>query len=296
MSLSMGATSALIRLKTWRAQLRGPVDLFNREYPEPAPIPPALRRQYDITETTVADRPVLRLTPRGAARATGHHMIYTHGGGYVLALQAAHWRIVEGIARDTGATVTVPLYRLAPEGSVDEAYDFLQTVYEKTAAEAGDRGVTLAGDSAGGGLAVGQAVAYRDRGLPPPRQVVALAPWLDLSLTHPGIAAVQPHDVMLQAERLVGAGTLWAAGNDLRDPRLSPLHADPAGLPPVHLFQGGRDILAPDTFTFAARLTEAGNKGSFHYAPTGIHVYPGAVRTPEARRALATVRGLLRAA
>ncbi|WP_419997843.1 alpha/beta hydrolase fold domain-containing protein [Streptomyces boninensis] len=295
MSLSMAATTARIRVESWRARRRGPADLFNRQYPQPAPTPAALRRSHEITETTVAGRPVLRLTP--PAGASGHHVVYTHGGGYVLALQAAHWRIVAGISRDTGATVTVPLYRLAPEGNVDEAYDFLRTVYEETVAEAGGaEQVTLAGDSAGGALALGQAIAYRDRGLPAPRQVIAFAPWLDVSLSHPAIAALQPYDAMLQAGPLAGAGKLWAAGTDPRDPRLSPVHADLAGLPPVHLFQGGRDILAPDVFTLAARLAEAGNEGSFQYAPSGVHVYVGAVRTPEARRALEAVRGLLRAA
>jgi len=85
-----------------------------------------------------------------------------------------------------------------------------------------------------------------------------------------------------------------AGGTDVHDPRISPLPADLSDLPPVHVYQGGRDLLAADAHVLAYRLREAGNRGTFELAQAGFHVYVGAVWTPESRTALAQVRRLLR--
>ena len=154
--------------------------------------------------------------------------------------------------------------------------------------------VTLAGDSAGGGLALGQAIAYRDAGLPRPRQVVLIAPWVDLTLSNPAIPSLEPVDPVLRADNVRACGALWAGDRDPEHPTLSPLFADLAGLPPVHIFQGGYDILAADAQVLASRLQQAGNTGTFTFAPTAIHDYLGAFWTPEARSALHAVNQLLR--
>ena len=75
---------------------------------------------------------------------------------------------------------------------------------------------------------------------------------------------------------------------------LSPLFADLAGLPPVHTFQGGRDILAADAQLLASRLRQAGNAGTLHLRPGAFHDYLGAFWTPEARARSRAVNQLLR--
>jgi epsilon-lactone hydrolase len=187
--------------------------------------------------------------------------------------------------------ITLPLYLLAPEGTVGPAYDLLRRVYLELV-ESGP--VTLAGDSAGGGLALGQAIAYRDAGLPAPRQVVLLAPWVDLTLSNPAVPSLEPVDPVLRADTIRACGALWAGDRDPMHPTLSPLFADLAGLPPVHTFQGGYDILAADAQVLASRLQQSGNTGTFTFAPTAIHDYLGAFWTREARRALHSVNQLLR--
>ncbi|MER7399124.1 alpha/beta hydrolase [Streptomyces sp. NPDC000151] len=256
-----------------------------------APVPAPLRARYEVTRSTVAGRPVLRLAPRRGA--TGRHLLYTHGGAYAFPLQTAHWWLLQHAAKGTGVTLTVPLYRLAPEGDAPAAYSLLRTVYDALCAEAGSGNVTLGGDSAGGGLALGQAVAYRDAGLPPPRQVLLFSPWLDLTMSHPALPALEPLDPLLRTDDLIEAGRLWAHGADPRCPLLSPRFADVAGLPPVHVFQGGRDLFAADARLLGDRLAAAGNGGTFTCEPEAGHVYVSAVWTPEARRSLAGVRRLL---
>ncbi|MFG2961211.1 alpha/beta hydrolase [Streptomyces sp. NPDC048291] len=167
-----------------------------------------------MTESEVSGIPVLRLEPR--ERADGQHLIYTHGGGYVRPPITAHWWILDRITRDTGVTVTVQLYRLAPEGDAEQAYSALRAVYVRTVAEAGAANIRLVGDSAGGALALGQAITYRDRGEPLPRQVALFSLHLDLTtLSNPpgdtGTRATRSH-----AERSATRGPAdcgWAASN-----------------------------------------------------------------------------------
>lgn len=265
--------------------------LRSRPYPQPAPVPRSLQNRYEVSRSIVGGNPVITLTPR--RQQSGRHLIYTHGGGYVWPLVSAHWMLLDRATRDTGVTITVPLYRLAPESEVEAAYAMLASVYTGLAERVDRSNITLAGDSAGGGLALGQAIAYRDLGLPAARQVILFSPWVDVAMTHPALPALEAVDPMLKARRLVVAGELWAGGTDVRDPRISPLQADLRDLPPVHVFQGGRDILAADAHVLAYRLREAGNRGTFELAHAGFHVYVGAVWTPESRASLARVRRLL---
>jgi epsilon-lactone hydrolase len=290
----MAATRVLVRGRS--LVTRKPVDrllteLATRDYPAAAPVPRRMRERYDVVEDEVDGCVVLRMTPRAAA--SGEHLVYTHGGMYVHPLVPEHWWFLDRMTRGSGVTITVPLYRLAPEGGVDEAYELLRKVYLDLV-ESGP--VTLAGDSAGGGLALGQAVAYRDAGLPAPRQVILFAPWLDIALSNPAAELLEPLDPVLQVETLRACGRLWAGDHHPHDPMVSPLFADLDRLPPVQTFQGGRDVLAADAQVLADRLQQAGNAGTFTLVPAAFHVYLGAFWTAEARAALRAVNGLLRPA
>jgi acetyl esterase/lipase len=287
----MAGTRLLVRgrrLVTTKSVERLMAELPVREYPAHAPVPKRMRERYLLAADVVDACVVLRLIPRSGG--SGQHLMYTHGGSYVHPLVAEHWWFIERMTRGSAVTITVPLYKLAPEGGVDRAYSFLRAVYQDLA-QSGP--VTLAGDSAGGGLALGQAVAYRDADLPTPRQLILFAPWVDITGSNPAIPGLRLRDPMLRAETIRACGRLWARGHDDRDPAVSPLFADLADLPPVHIFQGGRDILAPDARILASSLRQVGNAGSFSFVPGAFHVYVGAPWTPEARAALRIVNRLL---
>ena len=189
------ARSRLTRTVPLERQL---AELASRVYPAPAPLPKAMRERYDVRETTVDGCLVLRLTPRDGA--TGQHLIYTHGGSYVHALVREHWWLIDRSTRGSGVTITLPFYRLAPEGGPERAYALLRKVYAELAGTGSGARITLAGDSAGGGLALGRAIAYRDAGAPALRQVVLFSPWVDVALTNPAIPSLQPRDPVLDAE------------------------------------------------------------------------------------------------
>lgn len=255
--------------------------ILKRVTPVAAALPPALLRKYRVEERVVAGRPVVVLAPKSSK--SSWHIIYTHGGAYVMDLVKPHWDIIEALIDATGATVTVPLYRVAPEANYQEAYSFLTEVYQQTLETTKASNIVLAGDSAGGGLAIGQAVHFRNQGLPLPARIVALSPWLDITLANNATASVEPFDIMLAVDGLRQCGQWWAAGDDGRAPLLSPLYADLNGLPPIDIFQGTHDLLVVDARTFVAKARSTGAKVSYFEYPEAFHVFMAAAFIPESK-------------
>ncbi|MEU5440995.1 alpha/beta hydrolase fold domain-containing protein [Streptomyces griseofuscus] len=213
-----------------------------RHNPPDAPVLESLRRSCLVSTGTVDGHEVITLTPRSGPMGT--EVIYLHGGVYVRPLVSAHWRIVEDLVEDlirrTGATFVVPLYGLAPRYTADDAYRFLDTGYERVVQRAGDRPVFLAGDSCGAGLSVGLAIHCRNEGLRPPTGLILFSPWLDVTMTNPGIPALTKLDPMLAPAGFVAAGQDWAGGRSATDPLVGPLHDTLEKLPPITIHQRPR--------------------------------------------------------
>ncbi len=258
-----------------------------------APIPRGLRNRSHTVESTLNGFRVTTLTPhRGAS---GTELIYLHGGAYVNPLVRAHWSIIGAIMKRTGATVTVPSYGLAPRHTAADAYPLLETIYSDVLQRAQGADVYLAGDSAGGGLALGLSIALRDKGTPPPAGVFLFSPWLDASMSNASASALVPQDVMLDVPGLAWCGMQWAGSTDVRDPRISPLYGDLSGLPPTYIYQGGHDIFLADVMKFADKAAATGMQLDLQVSIDGFHVFVGAPGLPESRtvfRHVAHVMGL----
>ncbi len=233
------------------------------------------------------DGRLVHLEPKQGA--TGAHLVYLHGGCYTYPILDRHWTMLATLVRDAGVTVTVPLYGLAPEHDMHEAYALL----DATIAEIRTDRLYLGGDSAGGDLALGQAMRMRDAGSVQPDGVVLVAPWLDVTLGNQDIAAVLPRERMLALPGLRAAGEWWSRG-DVRSPLASPAFGAAAGLPPLHVVQGGRDILAPDAIALADRVRMAGGTVEVDLVPDGFHVFPAVPALPEAKRSLERIARFLR--
>jgi len=256
--------------------------VLHRGRPVAAPMPVALRDKANVSEQMIAGYPVIKLRPRsGAGR---RHIIYLHGGAYVSELTSPHWDIIAALIAATGATVSVPLYPLAPEHDHRPAFAFLDAVYRQALSVTPASNIVLAGDSAGAGLALGVALAARSDDLPLPGRIILFSPWLDLSLADPETAAIEPDDAMLAVEALRLCGQWWAGGTDTKSPILSPLYADLTGLPPIDLYQGTHDIFIVDSRHFAAKARLAGTPIHYKEFPGAFHVFVGAPFLPEARQ------------
>jgi len=241
------------------------------EAPKPDGAPPLrLRRRHRVQIREIDGFRCVTVTPRGGA-ADGPVVLYLHGGAYVSPIARQHWALISRLA-GAGAAVHVPLYGRAPQHTYRETYRLLDAVYADLAPHA-DR-LTVMGDSAGGGLALGLAQVLRDTGRQMPRALTLIAPWVDVTCSNPGIAAIAPHDPWLSTVGATIAGQAWAGGDDLTDPRLSPVFGSMAGLPPIDLYYGDRDITFADADLIARPARAAGVAVDLTVAPGACHVYP----------------------
>jgi monoterpene epsilon-lactone hydrolase len=284
MSLSMAATTALVRI-TWAVR-RGGERVA-------APIPDRLAKIADVSHDSVNGCDVYTLTPKSGA--TGTEILYAPGGAYVHPIGGLHWALIQRILEQTGATITVALYGLAPEHRMPEAYAMLDKVYDGIVERAGsEHPVYLAGDSAGGGLAIGQAIRCRDAHKQRPAAVILFSPWVELTMANPAIGPLEPKDPMLRRASLADAGRQWA--EDPSDPLASPINDSLAGLPPLWIYQGGRELFLPDVEAFARKAEAAGTEVHLLVEPKAFHVYVGALWTPESKAAIDNLVARLKAA
>jgi acetyl esterase/lipase len=220
-------------------------------------------------------------------------ILYFHGGGYVFGGIEAQKGMACRQALAMGVEVVQPEYRLAPENPCPAAVEDAVATYEALLED--DRPVAaLAGDSAGGGIALLAAIAIRDAGLHPPPAVVLFSPWVDLTLTGARYAAGF-RDVVLPRSLLDMAQKAWLGGRAGDDPQAAALHAELSDLPPTMIHVGGDEVLLDDATRLAARMAEAGVEVSLTVRPGMIHVYPVYPGlAPEADDALAEVDAFLK--
>ena len=238
-----------------------------------APPPRRVTRRHALTERVVDGFRVWTVHPR---TPSGTAAVYLHGGAYMAGIAPQHWTLIGRLA-DAGVRVEVPLYGLAPPHTYREAYPFLHRVWAELAEESGGDAagdLVLAGDSAGGGLALGLAQELVADGTRPPSRLVLLSPWLDLTLSHPRMAEFEAVDPWLARPGLLEAARVWADGDDPTAARLSPGNGAPAGLPPTALFVGTREIGYPDAASFAVAAAAAGVEVDLTVAEGAVHVYP----------------------
>lgn len=194
-------------------------------------------------------------TPRADPRRL---VIYYHAGGFVFGSLTSHRALCSYLAQFSGAQVLNVDYRLAPEYPAPAAHDDALAAYEWALANGyAASAIVLAGDSAGGNLALSTAVRARDLGLPLPAAIVALSPALDLASEGESHHTVD--DPFITRELMGFFNAMYVPGGDVRSPTVTPFYsADLQGLPPVQLQVGARERLRDDAVTMAARLKAAG--------------------------------------
>ena len=259
--------------------------------PRPYGPPHRLRRDVSVAVDHGLGWPVYTLTPRGGPIAGG--VVYLHGGGWVNQIALQHWHLCAQIAAEAKARVAVPIYPLVPFGTAEQVVSAIVDLVLTRSSRYGS--TCLAGDSAGGQIALSTAVVLRDEAQLTVPRTVLISPALDLSLANPEIDVVQPGDPWLGR-----AGTRvlidhWRANLAVTDPRVSPLAADLHGLGPLTVFSGTRDILNPDTRLLVDKAKASGADVEYHEQRGLVHVYP-LTPTPEGRAARAILVGRLRAA
>ncbi len=249
--------------------------------------------QPDRLRAEGAEVPVLWASAGRPARQSV--LLYLHGGAYLLGSPASHRRLAATLAGSAGIRAVLPDYRLAPEHPFPAAYDDTLTAY-RALLEAGYAAgrIVLAGDSAGGGLALALIGRLRAEGLPRPACCLAFSPWTDLTLSGASLAENARSDVMLPVERITEIAGMYLGDADPADPRATPLNGDFTAAPPVLIQASRSEILRDDALRMAAVIQAAGGDVQLELWRDTPHAWPlfhG--RLPEADAALASAARFL---
>ncbi len=267
----------------------------------------ALEVRRTMQRVTALSRTVAGVDERRAAGApvptwrfephrdtAGRTVLYLHGGAYVAGSHVTHRVLASAIARTGGTAVVLPEYRLAPESTFPAPVDDALATYRWLLASGADpTRLVLAGDSAGGGLAVATAVAVRDAGLPAPAGIVGLSPWVDLTGSGESITANDHVDPWLDGHLVAVAGAKYAP-EDPTHPLASPLFADLRGLPPMLVHVGTHEVLLDDARRLVARARAAGVPAELGEFEGMWHVFQAIPGLPETTRSLREVGAWIR--
>ncbi|MFJ5551828.1 alpha/beta hydrolase fold domain-containing protein [Streptomyces sp. NPDC093225] len=255
--------------------------------------PRSLAKATELSRTFVGAWPVYDVAPREGDPSA--RVLYVHGGGFIHELVRAHWSLVRTLVTGARAHCVVPAYTLAPRGTADRTVPVAADLLSGLIQSGGPEGTVLIGDSAGAGLALAAAQRLRDRTGAQPSRIVLISPWLDVSMSHPEQPAIEARDPVLARAGLLEAGRLYAGTLEMGDPRVSPLHGSFAGLAPMTVFTGTRDVLAPDARELAARARAEGVAVDLHEAEGQASGYP-LLPVPEGRTARELLVELVRTA
>lgn len=211
---------------------------YTRLLPRPAPVP-------------------LNLISVGRTRRK-QIILFLHGGAYLAGSARAYQGVLSRLSFAAGMEIAVPDYRLLQEAPFPAAFEDALAAWQylrSTGYAAAD--ILLAGDSAGGGLALALLAALLGEG-ERPAGLVALSPWCDLTLSGASIEVNRSRDVIIPAGRMKEAVDQYLAGADPSDARASPLFADFPNPPPVLIQAGDTEVLLSDAQRMVQRLEQAG--------------------------------------
>lgn len=243
--------------------------------------PESVRRSHDI-EVIDLGFPAYVVTRRGSS-AWSRTIVHLHGGSFTSPSHKQQWKWALRLAAKTDARLVFPAYPLAPEFSWRDSHEPLVGMVESLL---GEGPVVLAGDSAGGGLALALAESIRDRGGPQPSHLLLIAPWVDLTGSAPGTEEAAARDPWLHWDNHHTYAMFWAGtAEDLARPEVSPGLGRLDGLPPTLMFCGTHDMLYPGCVVLAERAEETGWDLEFVVGHGMLHVYP-ILPISEARPAL----------
>jgi monoterpene epsilon-lactone hydrolase len=223
--------------------------------------------------------------------------MFLHGGAYISGSIASHRHVMAELGRHAGARTLALGYRLAPEHAFPAALDDALAGYRFLLSSGYDAArITLAGESAGGGLAIATLLSLRDAGVTLPGSVWCSSPWVDLEMTGATMTSKAAVDPLIQKPYLIETAAAYLRGTDPRSPLVSPIHADLHGLPRMLIQVGSAETLLSDSIRLAAVAGEADVDVTLQVWPGMIHAwhlfYP---QLAEGRRALAAVGAFIRA-
>jgi acetyl esterase/lipase len=228
----------------------------------------------DVTVTAAAlgGVPTAEITVDGVEPR--HVVLYFHGGVYVLGDAFLAAELASQVGRRTQAKVISVDYRLAPEHPYPAAVDDALAAYEALLGDGiAPSDIVLAGESAGGGLAIATLVNARDHGLALPAAAFVMSPYADLTLAGTTMETRSEDDPLLSREALRARVPDYTSGQDAALGLISPVFADLSGLPPLIIQAGTHEVLLDDALRLARQAANADIEVTLDITPHVPHVF-----------------------
>lgn len=232
-----------------------------------------------------------RVIPHGTL--AGRTILYLHGGGYTQGSPRSHRPLAARLGEAAKAQAIVPDYRLGPETRFPGAVEDAVAVYRALMNQGVEPGrLIVAGDSAGGGLALALALALKGEGLPQPAGYFVISPWADLTQSGASYRTKADTDPMISKAGLDQMALAYLGGLDPHDPLASPVFGDFEGVAPVLIQTGSEEALLSDSVTMADVLGQARVAVRLEVWPEMIHVFQAwGAALQAARRAIRGAAG-----
>ncbi len=250
------------------------------------PKPP---RHVEIVDLQIDGVTAHRVSPPGVS--PDRVILYLHGGGYIAGSpSSSHRDFIWRLAEYCGVTVIALDYRKAPEAPFPAALEDAEITYHALLKEHAAESIAVAGDSAGGGLALALVHKLRDEGVALPAALVVLSPWADLNNTGDSITRNMATERMVPAHLLDELAAFYIGTHDPENPYLSPLYGDFTGFPASLLLASDSEALCDDAIRVADKMKAAGVPVVLQLWTKLPHAWPVLARfVPESRAALKQV-------
>ncbi|HEY4345149.1 MAG TPA: alpha/beta hydrolase [Parvibaculum sp.] len=290
MSIQLYLMRPLLRFQIKRRFKKNPDVFLLRPIMEEAlgmqKAPPA---DIAFDQTTLGGVPTERISAPGS-RANAA-IFYIHGGGWVAGSPKNHRPLTWRLSRQLGVPVYAPDYRLAPEHPFPAGLDDCLAAWRAlldTGLPASS--IVIGGDSAGGNLTLALALRLKDEGLPLPAALVCLSAATDLASTGSSFTTNAKADALFIPEMMGTVEARYFPGGDARNPYLSPLYGDVAGLPPTLFQVGATEMLLDDSTRMAEKMKAAGIAVTLEVWPKVWHVWQlMADQLPEGEKAIQNI-------
>ncbi|MDP1540810.1 MAG: alpha/beta hydrolase [Moraxellaceae bacterium] len=270
------AVAALIRPVSWVASIGSPTAMHN------------IRRVFSLTKPLLSSLPKSTvITPFKApnlkgewvmaanARDSRKVILYFHGGGYFFGNPQQHRQITSRLSQITGRRVLSLDYRLAPEFSFNHWTTDALTAYRYLLGKGyNGHDILISGDSAGGHLSLVLLQMLKERHMPLPQAAILLSPWTDLSHTSESMHDKEWRDPMIPAAAVQAVANYLTVGQDPMDYRVSPIHGDFVGLPPLFVAIGSTEVLREDCRRMIKKARQSGVKVHYEEWHRMVHVFP----------------------
>lgn len=223
-------------------------------------VPEGIREKCNVKEEKFQERNVFVLSPKGKKKSE-KTILYFHGGSYIAELTLTYWNFLSEFTQDTGVTMIVPDYPLAPQYNYKDVFKMITPLYKETVKKVKSENLIIMGDSAGGGMALALAQKIEKEELARPSKTILISPWLDVTMQNSEAKKVQEKDKMLNIELLKLAGISYAGiETETKNYLVSPIYGPIENLENVVIYTGTYDILNPDVHKFKEMAREKRNR------------------------------------